>query len=197
MIILLTAAWQNVSFLITNLPQVHRKVSSLAQFCLELDCEDYSILDQTVEVFLHGLGSIFMDSVNTLELDTSFDQHDSSASSVSLCFLRLVSTLSDSSKLQLAPSIKYCKLWCNIVLNVGKKKSISLMRTVYQSLSYFATDINAAAVSFTRIAIVCTGSSRLDSDGEVIPVSEGDDSLRFMRFSTRLFINVCVMQLVF
>ena len=50
---------------------------------------------------------------STPELDTSLEEPDAiTSSSVSSGFLCLVSTLSDNSKLQLAPSIHTCKLWC-------------------------------------------------------------------------------------
>ena len=49
-----------------------------------------------------------------MELDTSFDKPDVITSSVSSGFLHLVSTLSDHSKPQFAPSIQTCKLWCQV-----------------------------------------------------------------------------------
>ena len=55
---------------------------------------------------------ILTDSVETPELDTSLDEPDAITSSVSTGFLSLVSTISDTSKLQLAPSIRSHKLWC-------------------------------------------------------------------------------------
>ena len=58
------------------------------------------------------MDSIFTDSLKTLELDTSLDEPDATTSSVSSGFLHLVSTLSDNSKPQLAPSIHTHKLWC-------------------------------------------------------------------------------------
>ena len=70
-------------------------------------------LDQAVADFEQGLGSILTESLKTLELDTSLEEPDAvTSSSVSSGFLHLVSTLSDSSKLQLAPSICAHKLWC-------------------------------------------------------------------------------------
>ena len=48
----------------------------------------------------------------TPKLDTSLEEPDAVTSSVSSGFLCLVSILSDNSKLQLAPSIRTCKLWC-------------------------------------------------------------------------------------
>ena len=60
-----------------------------------------------------GLDSILTDSLKTLELDTSLEEPDAiTSSSVSSGFLHLVSTLSENSKLQLAPSICTHKLWC-------------------------------------------------------------------------------------
>ena len=88
------------------------KVSSLTHFPLEPGCEDFSFLDQAVADFEQGLDSILTDSLETAELDTSLDEPDAITSLVSSGFLHLVSTLSDNSKLQLAPSIRYHKLWC-------------------------------------------------------------------------------------
>ena len=56
--------------------------------------------------------SIFTDSLETPELDTSLEEADAIPSSVSSGFLHMVSTLSDNSKPQLAPSIHTHKLWC-------------------------------------------------------------------------------------
>ena len=88
------------------------KVSSLTHFPLEPGCEDYAFLDQAVADFKQGLDSILTDSLETPELDTSLEESDAITSSVSSGFLCLVSTLSDNSKPQLAPSIHTCKLWC-------------------------------------------------------------------------------------
>ena len=43
------------------------KVSSLTHFPLELGCDDYSFLDQTVADFEQGLDSVLMDSIETPE----------------------------------------------------------------------------------------------------------------------------------
>ena len=59
--------------------------------------------------FEHGLESILTDSVNTPEPEVSFDEADTMFPSG---FLYLVSTHSDNSRLQLAPSIKCLILWC-------------------------------------------------------------------------------------
>ena len=70
-------------------------------------------MDQAVADFKQGLDSILTDSLKTPELDTSLDESDAiTSSSVSSGFLHSVSTLSDNSKPQLAPSIHTCKLWC-------------------------------------------------------------------------------------
>ena len=93
-------------------PWLTGKVLSLTHFPLEPGCEDYSFLDQAVADFEQGLDSILINSLETLELDTSFDEPDAMTSSVSSGCLSLVSTLSDNSKPQLAPSIRSHKLWC-------------------------------------------------------------------------------------
>ena len=69
-------------------------------------------MDQTVADFEQGLDSILTNSLETPELDTSLDEPDAIMSSVSSGCLHSFSTLSDNSKLQLAPSIRSLKLWC-------------------------------------------------------------------------------------
>ena len=88
------------------------KVSSLTHFPLEPGCEDYSFLDQAVADFEQGLDYILTDCLETQELNASLDEPDAIPSLVSSRFLCSVSTLSDNSKLQLASSIRSCKLWC-------------------------------------------------------------------------------------
>ena len=88
------------------------KVSSLTHFPLEPDCEDYSFLDQAVVDFEQGLDSILTNSLEIPELDTSLDEPGAITSLVSSRCLWSVSTLSDNSKLQLAPSTRSHKLWC-------------------------------------------------------------------------------------
>ena len=88
------------------------KVSSLTHFPLKLGCKDYAFSDQAIADFEQGLDSILIDSLETPELDTSLEDPDVITSSVSSGFLHLVSTLSDNSKAQLAPSIHTHKLWC-------------------------------------------------------------------------------------
>ena len=81
------------------------KLSSLTHFPMEPGCEDYAFLDQAVADFKQGLDSILTDSLKTPELDTSLDESDAITSLVSSGFLHSVSTLSDNSKSELAPSI--------------------------------------------------------------------------------------------
>ena len=76
-------------------------------------CEDYSFLNQAVADFEQGLVSILTDSIKTPELDISLGEPDAVTSSLSSRFLQLVNTISDTSKLQLAPSIRSHKLWCH------------------------------------------------------------------------------------
>ena len=82
------------------------KLSSLTHFPLEPGCEEYSFLDQAVTEFEQSLDSIFTASVKTPELDASFEQPNGVASSASSGFLCSVNTISNTSKPQLAPSIK-------------------------------------------------------------------------------------------
>ena len=89
------------------------KVSSFMHSPLEPGCEDYAFLGQAVADFKQGLDSILTDSLETPVLDTSLEEPDAvTSSSVYSGFLCWVSTLSDNSKLQLAPSIHTHKLWC-------------------------------------------------------------------------------------
>ena len=60
---------------------------------MEAGCEDYSFLDQAVADFEQGLDSILTDSTMIPELDTSLDEPDAITSSVSLRFLKSVSSL--------------------------------------------------------------------------------------------------------
>ena len=88
------------------------KVSLFTHFPLEPGCGDYSFLDQAMADFEQGLDFILTSSLETPELDTYLDEPDAIPSSVSSEFLCSASALSDNSKLQLAPSIRSCKLWC-------------------------------------------------------------------------------------
>ena len=82
------------------------KVSSLIHFRLEPGCDNYSFLDQEIVDFIQGLDSILTDYVETPELDSSFEKPDIATSSVFSGFLHSISTISDTSKLQLPLSIK-------------------------------------------------------------------------------------------
>ena len=79
---------------------------AMSVLLLELGCEDYSFLDQTNADFEQGLDSILTDSIETLELDTSFDEPDAITSSVYFVFLHSISTISDTSKPHPAPSMR-------------------------------------------------------------------------------------------
>ena len=59
-----------------------------------------------------GLYSILTDYLETPELDASLDEPDAIPSSVSSGFIHSVGTLSENSKLQLAPSLRSCILCC-------------------------------------------------------------------------------------
>ena len=87
------------------------KVSSLTHFPLKPGCEDYSMLDQEVEDLEHYLDSVLKSSVHTPELDTSFDKADALPYPTSSGHLCSVSTSSDNSRLQLAPSTKSFIFW--------------------------------------------------------------------------------------
>ena len=97
-------------YLFTYLPNSPHKVSNLAHFPLELHCEDYTSVDQAVEDFEHDPDSILMDSIETPELDASFDDPDAISSLVSSEFLCLGNTFMIIFKLHLVPCIKYHKI---------------------------------------------------------------------------------------
>ena len=105
-----------------------------------------AFLDQAVADFEQGLDSILTDSLKTLELDTSMEEPDAITSSVSSGFLHSVSTLSDNSKLQLAPNICTCKLWCQaraLLAPVSLATKMSASKLIY----YFSS--HPAAFGFT------------------------------------------------
>ena len=107
---LLTPGQQSILLLIHIYPGFMGKVSLLTHFLLEPGHEDYSFLDQAMGDFEQSLDSILTDSVETPELDASFDEPDGVPLSVLSGFLHLIGALPDSSKPHLAPSIKSCKL---------------------------------------------------------------------------------------
>ena len=102
------------------------KLSTLTDFLLKPGCEDYSFVDQATADFEQGMDAILTDSTNMPELDASLDGADAMPSAVSSAIPHLVSTVSDASRLQLAPSIKSQKLLCQAsdlplpVLKAGK-----------------------------------------------------------------------------
>ena len=90
-------------------PSFTDKVSTLTHFTLDPDCEDYPFLDQAVKDFEYDLDFILTDSVDTQELEVPFNEADAMPTSGFLC---LVNTYADHARLQLAPSIRCHKLWC-------------------------------------------------------------------------------------
>ena len=91
--------------------------------------------------FEQGLDSILTNSLETPELDVSLDEPDAVPSSVSSGFLCWVSTLSDNSKLQLAPSIRSCKLWCQaraLLVPVSLATKMSASKLIHYFFSHLA-----------------------------------------------------------
>ena len=74
---------------------------------VEPGCKDYSFSDHAVNDFEYGLDSILTDSVDTQELDASFDVADAMPSSFSSWSLHLISIICYNFRLQFAPSIKH------------------------------------------------------------------------------------------
>ena len=96
-------------------------------------------MDQAVADFEQGLDSILTDSLKTPELDTSLEEPDAITSSVSSGFLHLVSTLSDNSKAQLAPSIHTCKLCCQaraLLAHVSLATNMSASKLIHYFSSH-------------------------------------------------------------
>ena len=133
-----TRIWSTNLFVAHSLiyPGFTGEVSSLTHFPLEPGCEDYSFLDQAMADFEQGLDSILTNALETPELDTSLDEPDAVTSSVSSGFLNLVSILSDNSKLQLAPSIRFNKLWCQaraLLAPVSLATKMAVSKLIYFS----------------------------------------------------------------
>ena len=96
-------------------------------------------MDQAVADFEQGLDSILTDSLKTPELDTSLEEPDAiTSSSVSSGFLHSVSTLSDNSKPQLAPSIHTRKLWCQARALLAPV-SLATKMSASKLISYFSS----------------------------------------------------------
>ena len=70
----------------------------LTYFPLVLGYKEYSFLEQAAKECEHGVDSIFMDSVETQELEASFDEADVMPPLVSLRALCMVNTHSDVSR---------------------------------------------------------------------------------------------------
>ena len=126
------------------------KLSTFPHFPLEPGCEEYSLLDHAVDDFKRGLDSILLNSIDMPEIDASCDETNALPSSVSSGFLYSVRTVSDSSRLQLPPSIKSPKLWCQarpLLLpapQAGKTSASKLIHYLHSSsciliLAFFAT----------------------------------------------------------
>ena len=140
------------------------KALSLTHFPLEPGCEDYFFLDQVVADFEQGLCSILTDSIKTPELDTSLNEPHAITSSASAEFLCLVSTISDTSKLQLTPSIRSHKLWCQarvFLAPVSLATKMSASKLIY----YFSS--HPAAFEFQ--------SSTSPDNSTLVPANRKDD----------------------
>ena len=91
------------------------KVWCLTLFPFKVGCVEYTFFDHAVDEFEYGLDSIITDSTKTPEMDVSFDP-EAIVLSVFLGCLCLISTLYDTIKPKLTPSIKPCKLWCQAIV---------------------------------------------------------------------------------
>ena len=110
-----------------------------AQFPVEPSCEDYTSQGKSVDNFEQGLGSVFLDPIETLQ----FLSHLMSLIQLFLkClqgyFMQLAPFLIVV-KLKLAPSIK---LWCKVgtlilPISLAGKMSASKLISIFQSYSSF------------------------------------------------------------
>ena len=138
LIILSIPGWQIFCGLITDLPEVHGQ------------CVNFSPLPVWIRLWglliyrpsccgISALSRFSHSSVDPIKLDASFDDPDDVASSLSSGFLHLVSTLSDTSKLQVAPSIKSDKLWCQarvLILPVSLATTLSVPKDIHYVSSH-------------------------------------------------------------
>ena len=85
---------------------------------------------------LNSLDSIFTDSIETLELETSFDDLEVITSFYS-GFIFSVKTVSDTFKIQLAPSIRPQKLWCKARALLSPV-SLATMMSASKLIQYFS-----------------------------------------------------------
>ena len=147
-----TCTWSAEQFVAHShiYPGFTGNVLSLTHFPLEPGCEDYSFLDQAMADFEQGLDSILTDSLETPELNASLDEPDAIPSSVSSRFLHLVSTLPDNSKLQLAPSLRSHKLWCQAMALLAPVPLATKM-SASKLICYFS--IHPAAFRFQPLTL--------------------------------------------
>ena len=132
--------WSRVWFVTWShiYPGFRGKMSSLTHLQLEPGYEDYSFLDHAVADFEQVLDSILIDSIKTLKLDTSFDEPNVITSSISSGFLCSVSTVSDTSKPQHAPSIKSHTLWCQ-AMALFSPVSLATQMSASKLIHYFSS----------------------------------------------------------
>ena len=128
-----TCAWSVENFIarLHIYPGLTSKVSTLAHFQLEPGCEDYSFLGQAVE----NLGMIRILFSQPLSTHENWMHPLMKLVPYLIKFLCLVSTVYDTSRLQLAPSLKSCMLWCQARVLL----CFSCRQVKCQLLSYFVT----------------------------------------------------------
>ena len=122
----------------------------------------------------HALDSIHKDSINTPELDVSLDEVDAIPSSVSSAYLCLVSTLSDTFRLQLTPSIKSHKLNCQ-----ARALLFPVLQAAKMSASQFIHYLSSHPAAFAFQASLPTDNITLN------PGNKGTDQ-SLLDFQTRI-----------
>ena len=147
--------------------------------------------------------SSWTDSIDTLELDASFDETDAITSSVSEGLLHSVSTISDNSRPQDAPHIKSCKLWCQaraILLPVAQTGKISVSKLIHYLLPQYGKALPRYSDHFCRVTmraaegVLCQGGdnppSKVGTCGFEVSITcwskGGDTSWKLQKvFSTK------------
>ena len=165
------------------------KVSSLTHFSLEPGCEDHLFMDQAVADYEQGSDSILTNSLKSPELDTSLDEPGPIISSVSSGFLHSVSTLSDKSKPQDAPSIRSHKLWCQARALLAPVSLVTKMSA--SKLIHFFSSHHAAFrfQSSTPLDNITLTSTNRKADQNLSDFQTGDGAAAHPTLNTEKLIS--------
>ena len=183
-----TCTWSAEQFVACShiYPGFTVKVSSLTHFPLEPGYEDYTFLDQAVADFDKGLDSILTDPLETPELDTFLDAPG--APSVFSGFLCSVSTLSDNSKLQLAPSIQTHKLWCQ-ARSLLAPVSLATKMLASKLIHYFSSHLAAFGFWASTLPDNILNSANRKADQSLLDFQTGVGAAAHAALDTEQFIS--------